>query len=317
MTKLNHMRRILLLMIGASALLGWLVAHTEVFYADGMRYISQAKVIDQGAWERGLFRSVDHPVYPLAIVGTHRLLGGHGPHDWQLAAQLASAVAGVLAVVPIYLVAVELIGASNAWLACLVIYLVPINGHVMGDAMSESSFLLSWCLGFWSTLRFLRTARLSWLPLVIVFSLLAYLTRPEGLVVPVSLLATVIIMKFRPSLEFPEWSSRWAFALLALGPVVTASPFIVLKGGITTKPSLNRILSFAPRAPGMAVERERPLETDQSRLRTVFVATKAMVRAVVGATTLPMILLAPIGIAINRKSAADRRNWLLVARCSF
>ena len=55
-------------MTAASVLLGWLVARTEVFYADGIRYINQAKVIDQGAWERGLFRSVDHPVYPLAIV---------------------------------------------------------------------------------------------------------------------------------------------------------------------------------------------------------------------------------------------------------
>ncbi len=47
----------------------------------------------------------------------------------------------------------------------------------------------------------------------------------------------------------------------------------------------------------MAVERERPLETDQSRLKTLLIATKAMVRAVVGATTLPMIVLAPFGIA--------------------
>jgi len=36
-------------MIAATILLGWLAAHTEVFYADGMRYINQAQVIDQGA----------------------------------------------------------------------------------------------------------------------------------------------------------------------------------------------------------------------------------------------------------------------------
>ena len=199
-------------MIAASVLLGWLVARTEVFFADGMRYISQAKVIDQGAWERGLFRSVDHPVYPVAIVAAHRLLGGHEPNDWQRAAQLAAVAAGVLAVIPIYLVAIELIGAANAWLACLLIYMIPINSHVMADAMSESAFLLFGCFGLWSTLKFLRTARLTWLPLVIIFSLLAYLTRPEGLVVPVSLLATLVLLKIRPSLEFPKWSSRWAFA---------------------------------------------------------------------------------------------------------
>jgi len=46
---------------------------------------------------------------------------------------------------------------------------------------------------------------------------------------------------------------------------------------------------------------------------TLVLATKAMLRAVVGATTLPMIVLVPIGIAVNRSSAADRRSWLLVA----
>jgi hypothetical protein len=63
----------------------------------------------------------------------------------------------------------------------------------------------------------------------------------------------------------------------------------------------------------MAVERERPLETEQSKLKTAFIATKALVRAVVGATTLPMVLLAPFGIAISRSSTADRRSWLLVS----
>jgi 4-amino-4-deoxy-L-arabinose transferase-like glycosyltransferase len=313
LTTVQHLRRVGLLMTAASVLLGWLATRTEVFFADGMRYINQAKVIDQGAWERGLVRSVDHPVYPLAIVATHRILGGHEPDDWQRAAQLAAVIAGVLAVIPIYLVAIELIGAANAWLACLLIYMIPINGHVMADAMSESAFLLFWCFGLWSTLKFLRTARLAWLPLVIVFSLLAYLTRPEGLVVPLSLLATLIILTMRPSLEFPRWSGRWALALLVLGPIVTASPFMLLKGGISTKPSLNRILSLAPRAPGMAVERERPLETDQSRLKTVLIATKAVFRAVVGATTLLMVVLAPFGMMAHRSSTADRRNWLLVA----
>ena len=56
----------------------------------------------------------------------------------------------------------------------------------------------------------------------------------------------------------------------------------------------------------MAVERERPLETEQSRLKTILIATKAMVRAVVGATTLPMVLLAPFGIAVSRTSTANR-----------
>ena len=141
-------------MLVAALLLGWLAAHTEIFYTDGLRYIAQARTIDAGSLSKGLFHSVDHPVYPLAIVLAHRLSGGEGPSDWQQAAQLAAIFFGVLLVIPLYAIALELFGASRAWLACLFIYLVPFNGHVLADALSESTFLLFWSVGVrWSSLR--------------------------------------------------------------------------------------------------------------------------------------------------------------------
>ncbi len=66
LTTVKHVSRIASLMIGASVLLGWLVANADVFYADGIRYINQAKVIDQGAWsavcfDRSITRSTLSP----------------------------------------------------------------------------------------------------------------------------------------------------------------------------------------------------------------------------------------------------------------
>ena len=68
----------------------------------------------------------------------HRLSGGEGPSDWQQAAQLAAIFFGVVLVIPLYAIALELFGASRAWLACLFIYLVPFNGHVLADALSKT-----------------------------------------------------------------------------------------------------------------------------------------------------------------------------------
>ena len=110
MTTAQHVRRLGLLMVAASALLAWLTAHTDVFFADGLRYIAQAKAIDHGSWTQGLVRSVDHPIYPMAIAAVHRLLGGNDPRDWQTAAQAAAAISGVLLVIPIYLVSLEVFG---------------------------------------------------------------------------------------------------------------------------------------------------------------------------------------------------------------
>ena len=110
MTTAQHVRRLGLLIIGAAALLWWLAVHTDVFFADGLRYIAQARAIDHGSWTQGLVRSVDHPIYPMAIAAMHRLLGGDEPRDWQTAAQVAAAISGVLLVIPVYLVSVEVFG---------------------------------------------------------------------------------------------------------------------------------------------------------------------------------------------------------------
>ena len=53
MTTNQHVRRLGLLIVAASVLLWWLTAHTDVFFADGLRYIAQARAIDQGSWARG------------------------------------------------------------------------------------------------------------------------------------------------------------------------------------------------------------------------------------------------------------------------
>ena len=312
MTTTQHLRRLGLLMVAVSALLTWLIAHTDVFFADGLRYIAQAKTIDHGSWTQGLVRSVDHPIYPMAIAAVHRLLGGNGPRDWQTAAQVAAAISGVLLVIPIYLVSVEVIGPASAWLACFLIYLLPFTGHVLADTLSESTFLLFWTWGLWSTLRFLRGGSLFWVPLLIAFSVLAYLTRPEGLILPVALLFTLVLLSVFGSAEIPRAKLWWAIGVLVVGPILMAGPFMMMKGGISTKPSILRILGLGRAAPAMAVERERPLDAEQTAAKTIALAARAMIRAVDGATSLPLLLLAPFGIAASLSSPERRRYWLLL-----
>ncbi len=312
MTPRLDWRRLGLLMLAASLLLGWLAAHTAIFYTDGLRYIAQAKTIDQGSLTQGLVRSVDHPVYPLAILAVHRLVGGQSPHDWQRAAQIAAVIAGVLLVIPLYLIALELFGSSSAWLACLLIYLVPYSGHVMADALSEGTFLLFWSFGVWASIKLLRTGRLAWLLPVVVASVLAYLTRPEGLVILLSLVAALVILTFRPALEFPASTRRQALGLLLVASLAAAGPFMLLKGGISSKPSMSRLLGLAPKAGAMAVERERPLDSDQRVSQTVFLAARALIKAVPRATTIPLLLLAPLGIVASCRSQAGRRSWLFL-----
>jgi 4-amino-4-deoxy-L-arabinose transferase-like glycosyltransferase len=293
----------------AAGMLTTLAVRAELIYADGLRYIDQAVRISHGAVHEGLFQSIDHPGYPLAIAAVHRVMGGEGPDAWQAAAQAAAVLAGVLLVIPLYLVAAELFGPRTAWLSCLLVYLAPIPCRVMADALSESTFLLCWTWGLWAAIRFLRNGSLSWLPLLVGSGLLAYLTRPEGMLLPAALVASLFVVPLFPSTRL-AWR-RWvpAFGILVVAPICVAGPYVVAKGGLGTKPALARVLGTAASAPADSVERARPLDPRQSQLRTYLLAIKGTAGAVTEAVSIPLLPLMILGIR-SRGTPARTRLFL-------
>ena len=307
----HHLVRIGLLMSAVAVLLIWLASRTEVMFADGLRYVGQAQGIARGSWSEAVARAVDHPAYPLAIASVHRLWGGNGPIAWQTAAQAASVIAGVLLVVPVYLFALELYGTSTAWLSCLLTFLVPLTGHVLADVLAEGMFLLFWMTGCWTALRFLTNGRMVWLVATIVCAGLAYLTRPEGLLLPLALAGTLVLMVCRPTSRFPWPLWRRSVLLLIVGPLLLAGPFVVLKGGLGTKPAVARLLGLSARSPAMAVERERPLDPDQSALTTYVVAGRAVARAVQGAVTSTLLVLAVVSLLAGGNTDRGRKGLFL------
>ncbi len=312
-TSAQHGVRVGLLMVFAAILLGWLSAHTAILFADGLRYIEQAQRIDQGSWLDGIFKAVDHPIYPLAVAAAHRGVGGEGPLAWQAAAQTVSLLAGVLLVIPLYLVSLELFGPRSAWLSCVLVYLAPLYGHVFGDVLSESTFLLFWMWGLWSALKFLKEGTFGWLPLTIGFGGLAYLSRPEGLLLPAALVATLAAMPLLPAtrMNWPRWWAAVAF--LVIGPAILVGPYVAAKGGLGTKPAIARLLGTAPKSDAKAVERARPLDPNQSTAKTYALATRAMLKAVRDAVTVPLLPLVFVGLWSCRPFSARARSWLFVS----
>lgn len=308
----THVARVVLLVAGAAGFLTWMAANATIISTDGLRYISQAKELESGHLVTGLFRSIDHPAYPLAISVAHRLIGGETPIDWQIAAMVASVVAGALLVIPLYLVAAEMFGVSSAWLAVVLTYLVPVTGHVMGDAMSESLFLLFFFSGVWTAIRFLKEGRFIWLPPTIVFAVLAYWVRPDALVLPAAPVATlgVIPLQMLTRLLWPRWWAAVGF--LVIGPACLIAPIIASKGGISTKPAVMRVLGLGPKSAPDAVERMRPLDPDQSTAKTYVLATRAMAMAVRDSVTVPLLPLALLGFILAWPPGDRSRPWLLL-----
>ncbi len=298
----GHVRRVIGLMVFVGLLLGWLALHTDVIFADGLRYIRHAQQVDKGDLAGGLFRAIDHPLYPLAIAASHKVLGGAGPWAWQHAAQLASILAAVLLVVPLYLIALEFHGERTAWLGVAFAFVVPVTSHVFADALSESTFLLGWCWGFWGALRFLRHGAFGWLAPTVLGALVAYLTRPEGLLLPAALMGTLAFMPLLPStrLNWPRWSA--AVGLLIVFPALIVAPYAWKKGGLGSKPAIARVLGTMPKAPADAIERGRVLDPEQSTLKTYATATKETLSAVREAVTTPLLVLAILGIGLGLRA---------------
>jgi 4-amino-4-deoxy-L-arabinose transferase-like glycosyltransferase len=307
---IQHVARVALLMAGAAGLFGWLGYHTDVTFADGLRYIRQAERIDRGAWSEGLIRAVDHPLHPLAIAAAHRLVGGQSPVSWQHAAQVASIAAAVLMVIPLYLVTLEIYGAQAAWLGALLVVANPMTGFVVVNMLSECTFLLFWTWGLWGGVRFLREGRFVWLPLTIGFAAMAYLARPEGMLLPLALVATLVVLPLHwaTRIYWPRWWAAVAF--LVLGPALVVGPYVAAKGGIGTKPSVARLIGTAAPSGATAMERERPLPPDQTTLQTYWIALHRALKVTRGVASTPMLLLALLGLAVTRPWSARARVWL-------
>lgn len=313
MTLSTHLTRVTLLMACVAGFLGWTAGNTAILFADGLRYIDQARRLDAGDTLDGLFRSVDHPAYPLAVAGIHRVLGGEGPMAWQHAGQAASIVAGVLLVIPLYLVAAEMFGGAAAWLAVVLTFLVPLTGHVLSDTLSEGLFLLFFTWGVWTALRFLKEGSFGWLPPTVGFAALAYWVRPEGLLLPAALVATLGVIPLLRStrLHWPRWWAAVGF--LVIGPALLIAPIVASKGGIATKPAVGRFFGTAPQSAALAVERTRPLKPGQTTGQTYLQATRAMALAVRDAVTIPLLPLALLGLIFSWPPGERARPWVFLS----
>ena len=308
----THLTRAVFLMLLAGGWLAWKADHAAIVFADGLRYIGQARQIDAGAGADALLHAIDHPAYPLAIVAAHRMIGGAGPAAWQAAGQVASVVAGVLLVVPLYLVALEMFGGATAWLAVVLVFLVPITGQVMGDALSESWFLLFFFAGVWTAIRFLRAGSFGWLPPTIGLAALSYWVRPEGILLPAALVATLALVPLLRSTRM-VWGRWWAaVGFLVIGPALLVAPIVASKGGISTKPAVGRVLGTAAHSAPSAVERTRVLKPNQTTGATYVLAARAMAIAVRDAVTIPLLPLALLGFVFAWPPGERGRLWIFL-----
>ena len=158
------LRCVAILVLLVVAIRGWQITHTEVASRDSISYIRIAWQLENGPWRQVFPSSPQHPGYPLAVLGmslpVRHFLPDDLPHAWQLSAQLVSALASVLLLVPMYFFGREVFDRRIAFWSCVLFQCLPTSGKIMSDALSDTLFLLFACSGLW--LASLALRRNSW-----------------------------------------------------------------------------------------------------------------------------------------------------------
>src|SRR5262249_29172585 len=127
---------LLLLLIGlATGLRVWLITHTEVAARDSIGFIRYALQLERQPWSEVLSKFQQHPGYPAVLLlvswPVRAALGGTDAVSMQLSAQIASALAGILLVIPMYYLGRELFDRSAGFWGAALFQCLPVAARVL------------------------------------------------------------------------------------------------------------------------------------------------------------------------------------------
>ncbi len=239
--------------IVALALLVRLIQAARYFIKrDSCTYLEIAKALSVG--QLTVIQQFDFPpLYPLLVALARPLFD-----DWVTAGKGVSVLLSALAVIPLYLLACQLVERRTAVLAGL---LYAVHPHIVewhSNVLSEGSFLFFWLWGLYFVCRAIEHLRWRDFALGGMFSALAFLVRPEGL--EIVLLLSVFVLCQRGC-----WGRRTAGLALALvAAMLVAGPYVALLSRVAGKPLLTKkkpvpILNRIRFGPGLRLPDQDPV----------------------------------------------------------
>jgi hypothetical protein len=236
-----------LLLVLALAMRMWAVWHTEVPARDSIGFIRYALRLEKENWADVLKSNDQHPGYPAAVLlisGPVRWAsGGVTCESMQLSAQLASSLAGLLLVLPMFFLGKELFSRTVGFWAALLFQCMPGSGSVLSDAVSDPLFLCLAAAALLFAVRGTRGCALWPFALCGLFTGLAYLVRPEGALVVVAATCVLIGMQLVPRWRRSAKAMFGCLGVMIAGALIAGSPFFLVTHTFSTKPSASMLTS--------------------------------------------------------------------------
>jgi len=286
MTLWKRNAAVVAVLLGLSGLVqAWLIHHAAVPGQDAVRFVRIAQKIDRQGLLPTLKNEGQQPLFPVTVWIVSRGLActvGPSPSAWATSVQLAAAVPLVLAVVPVYFVALRLVGPRGAAAGGMLFCVLPEVARLGADGLSDSTHLLLFALALWAVVEALtgerraardkgngvrgsgsevqgsglrvqgvgpkshRYALFLWLALAGGLTAAAALTRVETMVLPAALaVATVGFQLAR------RWRRPWRRVAVAagcygLGFAMVFGPYLAATGSSTPRAAIARALGKFP-----------------------------------------------------------------------
>lgn len=235
----------------------WTVTHTEVLSRDSIGFIRYALQIEDPPESPGepvhkmtraevLKTSFHPPGYALSIMAVSwpvRAIWGETSCDSMArGAQIASLLASLLLVFPMYYLGKLAFDRQTAFLGTLFFQVLPVSTQVASDGLSDNLFLFlcisTICLAGFG---FQRQSS-AWFALAGIFSGLTYLVRPEGLISIATIVPVLCLSKIRHEISWCALLVRGS--LLLAGLLVVMGPYVNTIGRLTNKPTGERLFRW-------------------------------------------------------------------------
>jgi hypothetical protein len=236
------------LLVLAAGLRGWLLFHTEVPARDTIGYIRYALAFESQDWITVLRNNHQHPGYPLSILAVSspvRILLGESqpqPETMTFCACLASNLAAVLLVIPMYFLGKLIFHRAAGVGAAALFQCLPVSAHILSDGLSEALFLFCAACALAFAALALESRRPWHFVLCGCCCGFAYLTRPEGALLIVATGIVLVLLSWLTRRGLPARQLARCMGGLLLPAIMIGSPYVLATGHLTNKPSAQEIL---------------------------------------------------------------------------
>ncbi|MCU0706214.1 MAG: glycosyltransferase family 39 protein [Fimbriiglobus sp.] len=231
--------RLAVLVAVAAVVHWWVVVNTSVTARDSIGFARYALALSgsPSEWPEVLRGEAHPPGYPLSILAVHTLVRTNTRSlEEQIlpAAQVASSLAGVLIVFPMYRLGRRLFDRWTGFWATLLLQFLPVFARDTADGLSEGPFLLCAAAALSAGVQAIDRRRWGGFLACGLLSGLAYLVRPEGALVGV---AAVVVLLARAG-QIGVGRTVAGILAVAIGFAMVGGPYMAIIGGFTNKPAL-------------------------------------------------------------------------------